>query len=208
MEKHVKKRRAPKKANNGWFFGELRFNCRVVLTRTVELLKSKRVLMAILSAIIAIMAVVRYFQKMGPQPLSDSGKYVNYEKYDKVRRERDEREAKCQALEDSIDEHTSLRDSLHALWNELNNNLLIYPQGSGMEMNKHIQRVLRACRAYEGPIDGNPINTYLKVENFQNSKELKKIDGIIGPETWDSMINELETVMGKPGSLESYRYPS
>ena len=77
-----------------------------------------------------------------------------------------------------------------------------------MEMNKHIQRVLRACRAYEGPIDGNTINTYIKVENFQNSMGLKKIDGIIGPETWDSMINELETVMGKPGSLESYRYPS
>lgn len=211
MTPHNKKHRPAETNKYGQVSGELGVRCRLVFARAAGLLGSKRLLTLVLSALVVVLAVVlRYVERL--PPLSDRGSYVWSEEYDRLRRQRDDWESRCHELEAAAEEHTSVRDSLHVLWKELRDRWLInIPRSPSADtdtkINKHIQTVLRACGAYEGEIDGHAETTHLAVKNFQTTNRLKKVDGIIGPETWDCIINNLEELKGKPGNLSAYKYP-
>ncbi len=144
--------------------------------------------------------------------LNNPQSYVLWRQREKVLTKLDRLTKENEAVKFERDEDNNVRNSLHEVWKELDNNWLIYISPSesnkkSVRINKHIQRILRACREFKGPIDGNPYETYKAVIDFQNNHRLKKKDAIIGPETWATLIDKLEKVKGEPGSLVSYAYP-
>lgn len=216
MVKDDKKARARKRANNRKPSGVFSLDLRVVFKRAFfRLSKSKPVRVAILSGLSGIIILlVRYMliEKREMPSLNNPQSYVPWRQHEKVLKERDRLAKENEAVKSERDEDNNVRDSLHEVWKELNNNWIIYISPSesnkkSVRINKHIQRILRACREFKGPIDGNPYETYKAVIDFQNNHRLEKKDAIIGPETWAALIDKLEEVKGEPGSLGSYAYP-
>ena len=59
------------------------------------------------------------------------------------------------------------------------------------EINKHIQKYLVAIGFYNGDINEDPSVTSTIVMSFQSSRHLK-VDGIIGRNTWQKILEEFE----------------
>ena len=219
MVKDDKRTRARKRANNRKPSGVFTLDLRVVFKRAFfRLSKSKPVRVAILSGLSGIIILMgflfRYMliEKRKVPSLDNPQSYVPWRQHEKVLKEVDRLTKENEAVKSERDEDNNVRESLHEVWKELNNNWIIYISPSennkkSVRINKHIQRILRACREFKGPIDGNPYETYKAVIDFQKKYRLEKKDAIIGPETWATIIDKLEGVNGEPGSLISYAYP-
>ncbi len=74
------------------------------------------------------------------------------------------------------------------------------------ELYRCIQRVLRQFGVYDGEINGDQKDTFRAVIDFQKSRGLRKIDGIIGRESWSAMVDTYEEIIGKPGSWDCFRF--
>ncbi|MEN6424338.1 MAG: peptidoglycan-binding domain-containing protein [Phycisphaerales bacterium] len=64
-----------------------------------------------------------------------------------------------------------------------------------------VQYLLAILGCHEGEIDGGQETTHAAVIKFQAANRLSRIDGIIGHETWTSMLGELEK-QGAPTILQ------
>ncbi len=67
-----------------------------------------------------------------------------------------------------------------------------------------IQRILSTIGFYDGEIDGKKESTYPAVKLFQEKSNIDD-DGVVGPKTWNAILDKLEGVMEKPGSLSIFR---
>ncbi len=74
------------------------------------------------------------------------------------------------------------------------------------ELYRCVQRIFRHFGVYDGEINGDQKDTFRALIDFQKARGLKKIDGIIGRESWNAMVDTYEELRGKPKSLDVFRF--
>ena len=74
------------------------------------------------------------------------------------------------------------------------------------ELYRCVQRIFRHFGIYDGEINGDQNDTFRALIDFQKARGLKKIDGIIGRESWNAMVDTYEELRGKPKSLDVFRF--
>jgi hypothetical protein len=133
--------------------------------------------------------------------------------YDQLRSENEQLRRKCDSLEAEKERNENFWVSFVKIWVEIRGNVNINtnakaPAGEESkkrETYKHIQRILSTVGFQEGEINGSQEATCTAVKLFQIKNNLKE-DGIVGPKTWNVIIDKIEDCMGLKGLLSKFKF--